>query len=333
MADVARRVGVAVSTVSYALSGRRPVSEETRQRILRAIAELGYHPNLLARGLATKRTRVIALLFPSLARGLSQVQLEFVSGAADIASRRGYALLLWTSPSDNLEILRLTREGLVEGLILMEITLRDPRVEMLQELGYPFSLIGHCQSNDGSSFVDFDFEQALRLCVQHLADLGHRQIAFLSYSPVALESAYGPAVRSLEGFQAAIQAGALQGVAAVCGSLPEAGYETMRSLLAEHPALSAVIIAHDNQYPGVIQALRENNLRIPDDFSIVAIIPPRIAEMTSPALTSIDFPAVEMGRIGTDLLIRRLEGDETQPTQLLLPARLTIRHSSGPCRR
>jgi DNA-binding LacI/PurR family transcriptional regulator len=306
MDDVARRAGVALSTVSYALSGKRPVSEETKQRIFKAIDELGYHPNLLARGLASRRTKVIALLFPALVEGLSEVQLEFVTSAAAVASQQGYALLLWTSPGEDQEILRLTREGLIEGLVLMEIRLHDPRVDTLLDLGYPFTMIGHCQDNHDISFVDFDFDRAVHLCVEHLADLGHSHIALLPYSPVALELGYGPAVR-------------------------ERGYGEMHALLDEHPSPSALVIANDVLYFGAVQALSERDLRIPEDFSIVAITSRRMAEMTTPTLTSAEMPAAEMGHIGTELLIRRLEGEEEQPTQLLLPAKLTIRRSSGPC--
>jgi DNA-binding LacI/PurR family transcriptional regulator len=331
MDDVARRAGVALSTVSYALSGKRPVSEETKQRIFKAIDELGYHPNLLARGLASRRTKVIALLFPALVEGLSEVQLEFVTSAAAVASQQGYALLLWTSPGEDQEILRLTREGLIEGLVLVEIRLHDPRVDTLLDLGYPFTMIGHCQDNHDISFVDFDFDRAVHLCVEHLSDLGHSHIAFLPYSPVALELGYGTAVRSVKAFQAAVESKGLQGVVRVCGAIRERGYGEMHALLDEHPSPSALVIANDVLYFGAVQALSERGLRIPEDFSIVAITSRRMAEMTTPTLTSAEMPAAEMGRIGTELLIRRLEGEEEQPTQLLLPAKLTIRRSSGPC--
>jgi DNA-binding LacI/PurR family transcriptional regulator len=333
MVDVARRAGVAVSTVSYALSGTRPVSEATRQRVLQAVAELGYHPNVLARGLASKHTRIIALLFPSLAKGLSQGQLEFFNAAADVASQHGYALLLWTSPSEDQEILRLTKEGLVEGLLLMEIKLHDPRVDTLLKLGYPFCMIGHCQDNDGVSFVDFDFDQATRLCVQHLAELGHRYIAYLVYSPVPPELGYGPAVRSLEGIQAATRNFGVQGIVRMCEAIPQKAHATMQTLLEEHPSLSAVIVNSDVFYAGAMQAIHEKGMHIPGDFSMVAIISDRLAEMTMPPLTSVDLLATEMGCIGAELLIRRLEEGEQPPTHLILPARLTVRQSSGPCRR
>ena len=95
MLEVARRANVALSTVSYALSGTRPVSEETRRRIEQAMTELGYQPHALARGLASKRSRIIALLFPALPRGCGATELEFVTGAAEAAQDRAYHLVLW----------------------------------------------------------------------------------------------------------------------------------------------------------------------------------------------------------------------------------------------
>lgn len=330
MADVAKRAGVAVSTVSYALSGVRPVAEETRQRIMAAIAELGYHPNLLARGLAGQRTRIIALLFPSVIRGLSQVQLEFVNAAVQVASQHGYAFLLWTSPSEDGEILRLTKEGLVEGLLLMEIRLRDPRVEMLKALGYPFCMIGHTADNDGISFVDFDFDAAARLSIHHLYDLGHRDIACFIYSPYGIELGYGPAVRASDGVAAACEELGLAPVVRICEANMEATYQAASEVLERYPSVTAAIFTSDLQSGGILQAIRQRHLSIPEDFSVIAITSSRFADLIASPLTVVDLPAGEMGRIGTDMLIRRLEGEQGPPTQLMLPPKLIQRQSTAP---
>src|SRR3954470_15916576 len=116
MADIAERAGVALSTVSYVLSGKRSVSEETRQRVFRAIADVNYQPHAFARGLASKRTRTIALLFPALAKGHSEMRLEFVASAAEVAAEHDYAFLLWTSPDKDSEIIQLTQQGRIDGL-------------------------------------------------------------------------------------------------------------------------------------------------------------------------------------------------------------------------
>jgi len=292
-----------------------------------AIAELGYHPNILARGLASKRTRVIALLFPSGTRGLSHDQLEFFSAAAEVASQRGYALLLWTTLGGDAEILRLTEEGLVEGLLLMEVRLHDPRVEALKALGYPFAMIGRTECNDGISYVDFDFEQAIRLCDQYLYELGHRHIAHLIYSPVPIEQSYGPAVRSLVGARAFCEEAGIPYIIRVSEADIEATYRAAHELLDSYPSLTAMVFVSDLQCAPVMQAIHERRLRVPEDFSVVSILSSRFAEMMAPPLTAIELPAVEMGHIGMELLIRYLEGDECVPTQLVLPPRLVVRQS------
>src|SRR5438874_12294900 len=146
MADIARRAGVSLSTVSHAISGKRPISEETKQRIFQVMAELDYQPNALARGLATRRSKIIALLVPFLMKGLLEAQFEFVTSAAEAASNMGYSLVLWMSPPDDMAVLRLTQQGFIDGMILMEIKLADSRVEMLKERNYPFSMIGRCEN-------------------------------------------------------------------------------------------------------------------------------------------------------------------------------------------
>jgi DNA-binding LacI/PurR family transcriptional regulator len=333
IADVAKRAGVAVSTVSYALSGARPVSESTRQRILEAVAELGYHPNVLARGLASKRTRVIALLFPAGARGLFQVQLDFINAAADVASQQGYALLLWTSPDDDQGILRLVNEGLIEGLVLMEINLHDSRVETLRALGHPFCMIGHCEHNDDIGFVDFDFDQAIRLCGQHLAGMGHRRIAYIISTPGPIEQGYGPAVRCLQGIEALSRECGLNSVARLCEPTAESSCGTMRALLESNPERTAVIVTSDALYTGAIQAIREKGMSVPRDLSLAGIVSSRFAELMTPSVTNVELPASEMGRIGTEMLIRQLDGGKSSPTQLMLPATLSVRQSTAPPRR
>ncbi|MFC2037157.1 LacI family DNA-binding transcriptional regulator [Chloroflexota bacterium] len=331
MADVAKQAGVALSTVSYALSGTRPVSDETKERVFKAIDELGYRPNIMARSLAAKRTRIIALLFPTL-EGLSRTQLEFVSSAVNIASQRGYALLLWPSASKDEEVVHLAQEGLVEGLVLMQVRREDARVAMLRELGYPFTLIGHCQDNEEISYVDYDFEQALRLSVGHLADLGHRHMAFLNYRPIGLNNGFGPELRSERGFWAEVEARGVVGTARACEPTPQQAYEMVRELLAERPSLTSLIVVDEPAYLGVFRALNEEGLAVPRDFSLVAITSTRIAEGMSPPLTGPDIPTGEMGRIGTELLMDQLEGKLQEPSQLLLPAVLRLRESTLPCR-
>jgi DNA-binding LacI/PurR family transcriptional regulator len=324
MADIARRAGVALSTVSHTLSGKRPVSVEVRERVLRAIEELEYQPHALARALATKRTRTIALLYPT----LPEPQFEFISGILKATNERKYGLLLWTAPDDDQDMLQLIQQGFIDGLILMEVRLEDQRVAVLKEQNYPFTMIGHCADNDGLNFVDLDFDYAIHTSVDYLAQSGHRHIGFINHELSLLEAGAGYVVRAEHAFHQAIAEHGLVGHSLPCTSAPEAGYEAANTLLVQDPALSAIITSNTWVYGGITRAMHDRELRIPDDISLVGIIPPRIAEMVSPMITSIDFPFYEMGHMAADNLLRQLEGEEIF-MQVMLKPQLTVRQSSG----
>jgi DNA-binding LacI/PurR family transcriptional regulator len=330
MSDIAKRAGVALSTVSYVLSGKRPISEQAKQRVYQAMKELGYQPNSLARALVTKRTRIIALLYPSWTRGLGP-KTEFISSIAETATDDNYALLLWTSSSQDQEVMSMTHQGFIDGVILMEVALHDPRVELLKAQQLPFTMIGHCEENDGISFVDLDFDYALEASVKHLADLGHEHIGFINQSTTLLKRGTGYVVRSLKAFHREIQQRGLCGVDRCCDENEQDGYDAAMTLWAQDPSISAFILMTPWASGGVIRAVSDRGLTIPGDVSLVAIFSPHLAEITTPSLTSIDFPFEEMGRIGVKMLIQKLEGQEESLSQLLLKPPLTVRRSSGPC--
>ena len=335
MLDVAKRANVALSTVSYALNGTRPVSEETRQRIFTAMQELGYRPHALARGLASKRSRIIALLFPASERGLGITELEFVTSAADTARENDYNIMLWPSEMhDPNELRQFTQQGLVDGVILMEVRLNDERVNLLREIGFPFSMIGRCADTTGLGYADIDFERTTQEVVSYLAGLGHKHIAFINQSQSAFNAGYGPAVRTESEFRTAMQTAGLEGVERFCRPAPQAGYETCNELLAEHPDLTAFITMNERAIPGIMQAIADRKWRIPDDLSLVGIVSSaRVAELMTPPLTTSDTPATELGRLGVELLIQQLEAEEQGALQKLVPCRLTVRGSTGPCLR
>jgi DNA-binding LacI/PurR family transcriptional regulator len=335
MIDVAKRAGVAVSTVSYAINGTRPISEETRQRIFTAMEELDYMPNALARGLASKHSRIIALHFPVPERGVGLTEIDFITSAANAARENGYEMVLWTSEMHNLEELRQsTQQGLVDGVVAMEVYLHDERIHLWREVGLAFSLIGRNADIDNIRFVDTDFEQAAQDAVSYLTELGHTHMGFLNQSQSVFSAGYGPVVRTQQGYEQAIQLGRLVGVTSFCRATTSAGYETFDRLLAEDPDLTALITINDRAVPGLIQAITDRGWRIPDDFSLVVIgSSAGVAELMTPPVTTIEPKNAEMGRLGVELLIQQLEGREQDNTQILLPCRLVVRGSSGSCRR
>jgi DNA-binding LacI/PurR family transcriptional regulator len=334
MHDVAKRAGVSVSTVSYALSGLRPISEETRKRIFAAMADLGYQPHALARKLASKHSKLLALVYPPINRTLGATELTFVTSISNAARARGYSLLVSTIDYADLgELRQLAQQGLVDGIILMEVHLDDPRVALLQEIGLPFSLIGHRGTNAGVNFVDADFRQTILRGVEYLANLGHQQLAFFNFSVQAVTAGYGPAARTRQAFEEALGLYRVRGAAHACGASAPAGYElTYRLLNAKRPC-TAILTFNERAMPGILQAAQDRGRRIPDELSLVAVSSASVAEMFTPALTTLELPISEMGRIGTEILIDQLEGNGQGTTQILLPSPLVVRQSSGPCER
>lgn len=332
--DVARLANVAASTVSYALNGTRPVSEKTIKRIEQAMQELGYRPNALARGLASRRTRNLGLIFPTLERGLGITEMEFVTSAAETASENGYHLVLWSTQVEDIETLsRLTQQGLVDGVIVMEVRLSDARVDMLREAGIPFCMIGRTAAAGTDSYVDIDFEQTTRDAVAHLVDLGHTTIAFINHSRTSYECGYGPSVRAADSFASAAAESGVTHLTRFCEDSPAAGTEVTLELIAHSPELTGLIVMNERASAGVLAAVNQLGCRVPDDYSVVSVASStRVADMTFPPLTAFSPPSVELGRLGVQVLIDRLSDKPGPLVQELLPCTPAVRGSTGPSR-
>ncbi len=310
MADVARRAGVSPSTVSYALSGRKPVSAQARHRVMRAVEELGYRRNAAARALASRRTRTLALVVPPLGEGLVATQLEFVAAVAEEASRHEYDVLLASSRDAEAGIARLVQGGVVDGLIVMEIRLDDPRVALLQRFQVPFVLIGRPADTTGLRYVDADTGSMLRRAVDYLYGLGHRRIAFVNLPAPLLAAGYAPAVRGLDGYLAACESAGLTPVALACDVTTDSTAECVADLLAREPAVTAIVSTNDDAVAGLVAALHAAGRRVPEDMSVLGIIgPTRARQLTRPALTVVALPTAEMATAAAQRLIAVLEGD------------------------
>lgn len=330
-ADVAKRAGVSTSTVSYALSGARPISEETRRRVLAAMEELGYTPNMLASGLAGRRSRIIALLFPSQPRHIAGTDLEYVVAAADAARERGYHVVLWTMSEGDLdEIMRLSTSGLVDGVLLMEVRMRDARVEPLSAAGIPLTLIGRTADDGELIYADADFDASARLAVRRLAELGHRDVGFVNAPPGILDLGYGAAERMELSVRAAAGEAGLTLVSVPCEHTAAAGRAALGEMLATAPATTGVISFNWEATVGMMQEARTRGIRVPEKLSIIAFAPTWQADLTVPPLTTVTLPAAAIGRAAALALIDHLERPDGAPTRILLPGSLIERGSCAP---
>lgn len=332
MAQIAEHAGVALSTVSYVLSGKRPVSQKMRERILAAIEELDYHPHRPARALASGASHTIALFLPSPQWQLLPVQQTFVAGAAQATSASDYALLLSTAATDPETIARLVARGRADGVILMETLLHDPRVERLQADGYPFALIGRTHDTTGISYVDMDFRGAVETSLAHLARLGHSCVALFNFPPDLLDAGYTSALIARDVFEERAPELGIRGIHIPCSHTPSEAFVVSAQLLRSEPECTAALTT-GWQFTGLLGALRAADLHVPEDFSIVSVIAAQFAEMLSPSLTGVQWPAFEAGRMAAENLIEQLTVRDAPVRQYLVPAELVVRESTGPAPR
>jgi DNA-binding LacI/PurR family transcriptional regulator len=329
MAHIAERAGVALSTVSYVLSGKRGVSQELRARVLAAVEELDYRPHRSARALASGASHTIALFLPSPQWELIPVQQTFVAGAAEETSASDYALLLSTSPADPNGIARLIEAGRADGVILMETLVHDRRIDRLKAGGRPFTLIGRTADTSGISFVDLDFGAAVEKSLAHLHGLGHRCVALFNFPQDQLDAGYNAALLARDAFARTAAALGVHGIQLPCPHPRREASAVAAELLRSHRQCTAAITT-GWQFTGLLGALREAGLHVPRDFSVVSVIDPQFAAMLTPALTGVAWPAFEAGRLAARILIEHLATGGASPRQLLIGGELVVRESTGP---
>lgn len=327
ISDVARHAGVAESTVSYVLSGKRSISAGTRQRVLASVRALGYHPHAGARALASNRSNVIALVLPLRAGMHLPVLMQFASAVVTSARRYDHDVLLVTADEGADGLRRVANSALVDGLVVMDVEMRDARVPTLRELDRPSVLIGFPAESHGLTCVDLDFERAGQICVEHLADLGHRDIAFLGAPRAVYRRNTGFARRTMAGFTGTARALKMRGTASSCEEQVEGVRLAIEALLRRRPGLSAIVVHNEAAAGHVLATLEALGQRVPDDVSVVAICPDEVAERTTPPLTSVLIPAEDVGRQAVELLMSKIDGRDVEEATLLAP-RLMIRTSS-----
>jgi DNA-binding LacI/PurR family transcriptional regulator len=210
----------------------------------------------------------------------------------------------------------------------MDVELHDVRIPVLRSLGRPSVLIGFPEDAAGLTCIDLDFAAAGALCVEHLADLGHRCIGLVGSPHAVYRRQTGFAQRLLTGVE---QAAARRGVVSTthpCEQAPEAVLATVEELLREQPRLTGIVVHNEPAVQPLLDALARLGRRVPDDVSVVAICPDELAQSATPTVSSVAIPADAVGRQAVDLLMAKLD-ERDVPAATLLAPRLTRRASTG----
>jgi DNA-binding LacI/PurR family transcriptional regulator len=323
--DVAARAGVSQPTVSLVLSGREDVrvAAATRERVMRAAEELGYRPNLLARGLVLRRSFAIGVVVPDLANPFF---LEVVRGAERVAVEAGYAVLLCdgreVSTVAHLETL-LTRQ--VDGVILDATSLADLPESLLAGLN---AVVVEDRS-ERLAWVSSDASAAGRLAAEHLLGLGHRRLGLVGpanalHSFRARERGF---VQTLREREVLVRSEWLRRV----GASVEGGQAAMRALLALPERPTAVFCVNDLLAVGALKSCLAGGVAVPGEMSIMGCDDIEMARIVTPELSTVAIPAREIGARAARRLLRQVEGSASaRRDDRPLPVRLIARGTTGP---
>ncbi|CAN5861377.1 LacI family DNA-binding transcriptional regulator [soil metagenome] len=322
--DVAARAGVSQPTVSLVLSGnpRARVAATTRERVLEAAKELGYEPNLLARGLVLRRSYAIGLVISDVS---NPFYLDVVRGAERVAADKGYAVLLCDCREITADVhLQTLRTRQVDGVIIDPSGAQSVSETLLAES----NVIVIEEPSDRWLWVASDAASAGRVAAEHLLALGHRLIGAIGPSAAA----YGFRARE----RAFVQALRAAGVSLPSEWLRRApptvggGQHAMRALLAQGSRPTAVFCINDLVALGALKACLTAGVKVPSEMSIMGCDDIEMARIVTPELTSVAVPAREIGARAARLLLQRLEGKSDQRAPRPLPVRLVVRQTTSP---
>jgi LacI family transcriptional regulator len=330
--DVAEEAGVSYSTVSRVVNNKGYVSEEKRERVLRAMTQLGYVVNMQARSLAGGRTNVIGLLV----HGLNTSYIgEIIRGIDNALDQVNYDLMLYTThrrkTRESAYVTKLTRNA-VDGLLLVLPRNAAAYLETLDQHHFPHVLVDHegFIDNKSAPAVSAMNHKGAYEATHYLLQLGHRRIGFITGM-----MDMGCAQERLEGYKAALQE---QGLPVLPELIREGdfmqptGYTCARALLSLAQPPTAIFVSSDLMAFGVMEAVRDRGLQIPRDISIVGFDDIPQAVHVHPPLTTVRQPLEEMGRVAARLLLAYIENPARPVERVELPTELIVRESCQPPR-
>jgi DNA-binding LacI/PurR family transcriptional regulator len=325
--DVAKRANVGVATVSRVLNNSGLVSEQARQRVLEVVAELNYVPNPTARRLSLGKTFTIAVIVPFFTRPSF---VERLRGIDSVFADSRYDMIVMnveTIAKRDKYLAEVPRPDRADGVIVVTLTPTDEEVQAIKAAGVPVVLVDTHHAELPS--VMEDSVLGGQLATQHLIDLGHRRIAYLSD---VLDDVFSKTAASQHRFYGYQQALTDAGIP-FCADYVREGrhsreeaYRCAAELFALPERPTAVFAASDTQAIGVLEAARSAGLRVPEDVSVIGYDDLEVAEYLG--LTTMRQSLFESGRRGAELLMQAMEGHLIEPLKAEMPVELVVRQSS-----
>lgn len=328
--DVARVAGVSQSTVSYVLTGNRPISEQTKRRVLDAIEQLTYQPNAGARALASQRTRVIALVLPFDVVVDTAALVPFIEAISISARSRDYDVLLLAASEGAAGLQRVGR-SLCDAIIVMNVQTRDERVPVAAALPVPVVMIGVPEDPQGLHCVDLDFAAAGRMAVEELAATGHRRIAIIEHPAEMVDRGLSFIDRFLE---AALQAARQRSLPVEVSTPAERGRVALASVIDRliglpGPGPLGLVVPNMQAQQPILRLLEAREVVPGKDISLIGLCTDADAAEADPQITNLSFEPLDISRRAMQNLFALLEptGIPAPPAMDLIPPRLTRRQT------
>ena len=316
-------------TVSRVINNSGYISQAARERVERAIEQLGYVPNALARGLRFKQTKTIALILTDITNPFFTT---LARGVEDAASEQGFSVIFCNTDEDESEegeYLNMLLQKQVDGILLVPARCSSESISMLQSRSIPVVVLDRRVPGIQVDTVLGDSEEGAYQLVRHLLGLGHRRIAMIS-GP----SSVSTATDRVDGYRRAMAEAGLEVDESMVlhdAFSQEGGYRMARRVMESVPRATALFAGNNFIAAGAFGALREVGLRVPEDISLVAVDDLPLPLAMEPFLTVAAQPAYEMGRRATELLLDRLAGEApAECREIVLPVTLVVRRSSAP---
>ena len=326
IARVAEEAGVGVGTVSRVLNGSPAVSDDTRRRVLEAIATLEYEPSPVARALSTGRTQAIGVVAPFFTHASV---IERLRGVSHKLAEEDYQLILHDveRPDQRRNLFRsLAARGRIDGLLAISLAPTDREARRMLRAGVPIVLLD--RAHDTLPCITIDDVEGGRMATEHLLGLGHRKIAFLGDVEANLFG-FDSSAHRREGFEAAMAAAGVPVAPEWIVRRPHgrgAARDAAAELLAQESRPTAIFASSDVQAIGVLEAAQAANVPVPEQLSVIGFDNVEAAGYTG--LTTVAQPLEEIGMMGADLLLRAMSGEEISSRRM--PLEIVVRGSTAP---
>lgn len=331
--DVAKLAKVAPSTVSRVIANSPRISERTKRIVRAAMEELGYHPNFQARSLANRSTRTIGIVMPSSGNTVFQNPFfpEVIRGISTKGHEKGYGLYLSTGTTQQEifdGVIDMVQGGRVDGIVLLYSRIDDELIGYLLERNFPFTIVGKpYQHEDAIVHVDNDNFKAAQEATDFLIQLGHEKIGFVGGGLDLVVT-----VDRLLGYERATRLAQLsfdEDYIVHQDFLLEGGQVAIKKLLSLPDAPTGLVVADDLMAFGIVNALSDLGLKVPEDISIISFNNIMLAEFANPSLTSVDIGIFQLGYTAADCLFKILGKEKLDMTRFTIPHHIVARQSTG----